>query len=605
MKRLRIGLGIVSAAMLMLLSGARPVHTESIQEVEGFQEIVFSHPHDFLTSSVDFRGPSKGYMTAEWWSPGQMKNNIVIWRTAVAPRKARTIFRFIAASATTPPDISKGPQARLFVNGAYALTFDLGVTRNKSWREGAYELNYEAKQVEWPFASPHRQFELSGSSGIYRLTVPETVIAAGAPIEIKVEIVPFPRWPNSWFMIKERRDTGDSSNALAEQVAQLQREINRVKEANQVLATNEYHELVDAREMQHFLIYSNGYRHTHPDDLIPLRDGEILLTFREATDHISPDGDVILLRSRDHGKSWGERQVVGGLSDLDEREGCGLQLKDGTILMNIFVNALYRPDGTFDWLSHFGRNPGYPTGTLPGRRGMKRASYTILSNDNGRTWSKPQYVTADGMPSSDIEGPTDAPLEMPDGSILMPMEAYYTKADPQNWSAFVLKSTDKGRTWRYLSTIADDPGGKLGYFEEPALVRLRTGKIIAAMRNSGPANAIWISHSNDDGKTWSKAAPTPMIGHPADLLQLKDGRVLCTYGYRAGRHGNPAGIRACFSRDDGETWDINNEVVLRRDFFNSDIGYPESMQLPDGRVLTAYYFNTLGRYYIGGTFWQP
>ncbi len=81
--------------------------------------------------------------------------------------------------------------------------------------------------------------------------------------------------------------------------------------------------------------------------------------------------------------------------------------------------------------------------------------------------------------------------------------------------------------------------------------------------------------------------------------------MLCTYGYRAGRHGNPAGIRACFSRDDGETWDINNEVVLRRDFFNSDIGYPESMQLPDGRVLTAYYFNTLGRYYIGGTFWQP
>ena len=39
---------------------------------------------------------------------------------------------------------------------------------------------------------------------------------------------------------------------------------------------------------------------------------------------------------------------------------------------------------------------------------------------------------------------------------------------------------------------------------------------------------------------------------------------------------------------------------IRQDLLNWDIGYPESRQLPDGRVLTIYYYNLLGRYYIGG-----
>jgi hypothetical protein len=96
-----------------------------------------------------------------------------------------------------------------------------------------------------------------------------------------------------------------------------------------------------------------------------------------------------------------------------------------------------------------------------------------------------------------------------------------------------------------------------------------------------------------------------MIGHPPDLMQLKDGRILCTYGYRPGRHGDPGGIRACFSRDNGETWEIDREVQIRRDFLNSDIGYPESLQLANGKVLTVYYFNLFGRFFIGGTIWQP
>ena len=33
--------------------------------------------------------------------------------------------------------------------------------------------------------------------------------------------------------------------------------------------------------------------------------------------------------------------------------------------------------------------------------------------------------------------------------------------------------------------------------------------------------------------------------------------------------------------------------------------YPESLELPDGRVLTVYYYNLFGRYFLGGTYWKP
>jgi Neuraminidase (sialidase) len=139
---------------------------------------------------------------------------------------------------------------------------------------------------------------------------------------------------------------------------------------------------------------------------------------------------------------------------------------------------------------------------------------------------------------------------------------------------------------------------------EPGMVRTRTGRIVVALRNHGADQAIWVCHSDDEGKTWSNPTKTAMIGHPTDLLQLADGRILASYGVRT-VHARPAGIRACFSSDNGETWDVAKEVQLRNDFDNWDIGYPDTVQFSDGSLLTAYYYNLLGKYHIGGTFWRP
>jgi sialidase-1 len=332
-----------------------------------------------------------------------------------------------------------------------------------------------------------------------------------------------------------------------------------------------------------------------------LKNGELLLTSREGREHISNDGDVIMLRSKDGGKTWGDKQVIAPIKDVDEREACGIQLQDGTIVMGIFYNNLYDRDGNYIY-----RPPGTEDDTRfsdPAVRYL--GAYIITSTDNGRTWSKPYYIETKDMPFGNLEGPTDAPIEMPDGSIVMGLIGYNIKGDVGNRSSVMVRSTDKGKTWKYLSTMATDPGGKMGGFMEPGIMRTKTGRLISIMRNHGGDQPLYATYSDDNGKTWAPVQKTEMIGHPADVIQLKDGRLMATYGVREGSHTKPGGIRACFSNDNGKTWNIKSEIQLRNDFINWDIGYPESLQLADGRVLTVYYYNLFGKYFIGGTLWKP
>jgi hypothetical protein len=89
--------------------------------------------------------------------------------------------------------------------------------------------------------------------------------------------------------------------------------------------------------------------------------------------------------------------------------------------------------------------------------------------------------------------------------------------------------------------------------------------------------------------------------NPASLLRLRDGSLAITYGYR----GMPFGIRARLSGDDGKTW--SEEIVLRQDGTASDLGYTRSVQRPDGKIVTVYYFNAPAHpeRTIEATIWDP
>jgi hypothetical protein len=102
--------------------------------------------------------------------------------------------------------------------------------------------------------------------------------------------------------------------------------------------------------------------------------------------------------------------------------------------------------------------------------------------------------------------------------------------------------------------------------------------------NVDPRSVLWETYSDDGGQTWVDPYPTPLWGFPPHLMLHSDGRVVVVYG----RRKPPFGQRAAVSND-GVTWRKEDEIVLRDDAPNEDLGYPASVELKDGRVLTVYY----------------
>ena len=220
-------------------------------------------------------------------------------------------------------------------------------------------------------------------------------------------------------------------------------------------------------------------------------------------------------------------------------------------------------------------------------------AYWSWSDDEGQTWQK-----------MDIEVPFTATLasgmnsiQLDDGTIIFPVYGQEKAEGPD--SSWVLRSTDYGETWSFIN-VGTHADGKT-HLNEPEIIELKSGRLLIAMRTGGSPDHLWQAVSDDKGESWHSVRDTGAKGHPPDLLQLQDGRILLTYGHRH----EPFGIRAVVSDDDGETWGLDNIWVLRDDGGGADLGYPHSVQLKDGTVVTIYYFfEPGGMQYVACTRWK-
>ena len=139
-----------------------------------------------------------------------------------------------------------------------------------------------------------------------------------------------------------------------------------------------------------------------------------------------------------------------------------------------------------------------------------------------------------------------------------------------------------------------------GAASETAFLEVSPGRVLALSRTKSNDYLVQ-SWSDDSGRTWSYPFRTGIWGVPANLLKLRDGRVLCTYGYRR----EPMGVRAVASNDGGETWDLDHVYILRDDGGTRDLGYPASTQLADVSILTVYYMSGPdGVTYSAATRWE-
>ena len=169
-------------------------------------------------------------------------------------------------------------------------------------------------------------------------------------------------------------------------------------------------------------------------------------------------------------------------------------------------------------------------------------------------------------------------------------------------------SADQGATWGEFTVFADDPDGKLLWWDQRNCM-MPDGRIYTLIwthlyGTSEDLNNHWMI-SEDQARTWTQPEPTNLRGQCCTPIALPDGRVAAVYNFRH----DPQGVRVALS-EDLSTYDLDNEVVVFDAGSEAMLGDPEhenflaehmliafgrpgGVQLSDGDLLT-YFWCTVG-----------
>lgn len=316
------------------------------------------------------------------------------------------------------------------------------------------------------------------------------------------------------------------------------------------------------------LVYSNPKEYASFPSVAIDSDGALYCVFRlaptrKSKTHIDTRSIAVLMKSEDEGETWEKVSEV-KIAPYNGVQDPSLSiLSDGTFIINCFGYASRK----------------LKEHTKKAKNVRMSGPYIIESQDKGKTWGRPEHVT--GIMSAKLNTAVSEPaIEGYDKVLWM---ASYANTGGGGDTCFLLRGYDGN--WSIKSRIAHDPKGILD-FQEPTLLK-DYGHLLCLMRvPTLEGGAIYQTHSWDGGQAWEPPRKTGIEGLPPSLLQLRDGRILCTYGYRK----PPYEIRACLSRDEGITWETDKLKVIRANGGGWDIGYPSTVQLPGGDLCTVYYW---------------
>ncbi len=297
-------------------------------------------------------------------------------------------------------------------------------------------------------------------------------------------------------------------------------------------------------------------------------------------DHDRPAEDL-LARSLDGGETWTTER------HLD------LLPPDGTRESGILIEGGGKPDrdcpGGIDF-----SNPNF---ALTARMndpdsGTSRFYYSL---NRGRNWEGPFKIPNFGQKGTAAR--TDYLIE---GKHDLTLFLTAAKSNGKEGHVMVVQTHDGARTWHFISFIGPEPTGD-DFAICPSSVRLSPTSVVTAIRHR---HWIEVWRSDDNLKTWTflnKPIPDTGKGNPPSMVRLKDGRIVITYGVRV----PPYEVRARLSQDGAQTW--GPEIILRTGAANWDIGYPRTVQRPDGKIVTVHYWDESPEKdgYIAATIWDP
>ena len=316
-------------------------------------------------------------------------------------------------------------------------------------------------------------------------------------------------------------------------------------------------------------------------NLTKMPNGDIVAVVFNQPCHGRWEGDVECWGTEDEGRTWSLRGVAAPHEPGTNRMNVAAGLAGNGDLVAIVSGWDHKTD------------PRVNPATEWDKDSRVQPSWVCRSSDGGRTWTQ-----QDGFDAPEGEThvvPFGNTIELPDGGLGVSGYSSVLVDGIRAVRAWLYRSDDDGRSWQVMSKIAE------GDCETDLLCP--DGKRLLAASRSYRDSRLLIHVSDDGGMTWRRHdAVTSSREIPGHLAKLSDGRTLLTYGMRLrGFYG----VGARLSADDGETW--QNPAALLSFDDATDGGYPASVELKDGRILTAYYANRVAahtRYHMGVIIWS-
>ncbi len=326
--------------------------------------------------------------------------------------------------------------------------------------------------------------------------------------------------------------------------------------------------------------------------LVALPSGEIGAFLWPMPSHGYSEGAVEFWRSRDGGQSW-------------QKVGVPVAHASGENRMNHAGGVNHEGE----WVAMVGgwnnRQPalGRPAAELqasavPFSQSRTLAPVPAVSGDGGRTWQTFEAIPTPTPEDGQGYVPYGRIGRLPDGELGVVLYRGDT--------AFYV-SRDGGRTWARRGQLS---GRRTE--NETAWVRLANGELFAAARTYG-ASQVVARRSADGGRTWTREGDLTLPGqHPADLTLLPDGRVVLTYGVR---NSGQWAVHVRIGDPEARTWSaplalVDLEGATDQRFADQpgrDGGYPSTVVLEDGLLVTAYYSRGMpshNRYHVGVVRWR-
>lgn len=216
-------------------------------------------------------------------------------------------------------------------------------------------------------------------------------------------------------------------------------------------------------------------------------------------------------------------------------------------------------------------------------------------------------------------------VRLVDGNLLMSMYCRDENATDltHRFRSLALRSTDRGKNWRYLSTIAFDTteDKRNEGFDETSLVVLADGRVLGFVRSGasyqasigssdnddptvdmpfsyGKQTPVYMTASVDGGKNWGVADAVSKYGVWPNAVLMENGLLAASYG----RPGN----WIMFSNNAGESW--GPIIPFYHDLYPPDCSnYFSMVEVASGVLLVVYPRTNLNDHWqseLVGTYFQ-